>query len=248
MHNEPLHVPLGSPQTILDIGCGTGIITRHLGQKYSAAQVYGIDLSPVPKTSGLNPTNVTYIQGDVRQLLHTDPRLALGTADFAFNRLLVLGMTDWPGYVRDVALLLKPGGWAEMQDYALEWYLHGQPCPQSSWLGALAKAAAVKGWDLHCGRNIGGYMQAAGLVDVQLREYRVPFGTWAVKERPETRRIGEHIVKEVGTLYWHAIPKMLGGMGYEEGEIEGFREEAMIELAPQEGKEVSYHVTNGRKQ
>lgn len=40
---------------------------------------------------------------------------------------------------------------------------------------------------------------------------------------------------------------MLGGMGYEEGEIEGFREEAMIELAPQEGKEVSFHVTIGRK-
>lgn len=247
MHNEPLHAPLGSPKTILDIGCGTGILTRHLGQKYPAAQVYGIDLSPVPKTSGPNPANVTYIQGDIRQLLHADPRLAPGTADFVFNRLLILGMSDWPGYVRDVTSLLKPGGWAEMQDYVLGLYLHGQPCPHSAWRRALAKVAAVKGWDLYCGRNIEGYMRDAGLVDVQVREYRIPFGTWAVKERRETRRIGEHLAKEMRTLYWHAIPKMLGGMGYEEGEIEGFREEAMIELAPQEGKEVSFHVTIGRK-
>jgi len=90
-------------------------------------------------------------------------------------------------------------------------------------------------------------MQAAGLVDVQLREYRVPFGTWAVKERPETRRIGENLEREVRTLYWHAIPKMLGGMGYQEGEIQGFREEAMIDLAPQEGKEAIFYVTIGRK-
>jgi len=32
-------------------------------------------------------------------------------------------------------------------------------------------------------------------------------------------------------------------MGYQEGEIQGFRKEAMIELAPQEGKEVVFYVT-----
>jgi len=247
MHNKPLHAPLRSPQRIFDIGCGTGIVTRHLGKTYPAAQVYGVDLSSVPKTFGVIPANVTYIQGDVRQLLHTDPRLALGTADFVFNRLLVLGMTDWPGYVRDVASLLKPGGWAEMQDYVLRWHLHGQPCPHSSWRKALSKAAAFKGWDLDCGRNIEGYMQAAGLVDVQVREYRVPFGTWAVKERPETRRIGENLARESRNIYWHAIPKMLGGIGYTEGEIQGFREQAMIDMAPQEEKEVIFYVTVGRK-
>lgn len=222
-------------------------MTHHLGQRYPAAQVYGIDLSPVPKTSGANPANVTYIQGDVRQLLHVDPRLALGTADFVFNRLLVAGMTDWPGYVRDVASLLKPGGWAEMQDYVLKWQLHGQPCPPVPWGEALSKAAAVKGWDMECGRNIKGYMQAAGLVDIQVREYRVPLGTWAVKERSETRRIGENLGREAGNIYWHAIPRMLAGVGYTEVEIQGFREEAMIDLTPQEGKEVVFYVTIGRK-
>lgn len=46
----------------------------------------------------------------------TDPRLPFGTADFVFNRLLLCGMTDWPGYVRDGFKMVKSGGWVEMQN------------------------------------------------------------------------------------------------------------------------------------
>ena len=55
----------------------------------------------------------------------------------------------------------------------------------------MKKAANQKGLDLHCGRNAAQYMREAGLVDVSVRRYWQPFGTWAVKERPETKGIGE---------------------------------------------------------
>ncbi|KAI4104261.1 MAG: hypothetical protein LQ339_003880 [Xanthoria mediterranea] len=246
MHNKLIHAPLQSPKSLVDVGCGTGIVTRQLGDAYPAAKVYGVDLSPVP--SGPKPPNVEYILGDVGQLLNNDPRLAHGSADFVFSRLLLLGITDWAGYVRDVASLLRPGGWVEMQDLALEWYLHGTYCSgEWEWMQALFAAGEQKGWDLRCGRNIKGYMEQAGLVDVSVQEYRLPMGDWLARERPETRRIGQHAAREYGMLYYHAIPKMLQGMGYTEEKMEELSVMCTKDWAGQEGKEMRFYATVGRK-
>ena len=241
-----IHAPLTNPAFVIDVGCGTGITTRHFGILYPAAQVYGIDLSPVP--SRPKPVNVEFIQGDIRTLLKHDARLRPNLLDFVFSRLLILGMTDWEGYVKDMASLVKPGGWVEMQDFDFVWYLHGKPCSgEWGWVQAVFKAARRKGLDLNCGVNIEGYMKQAGLVDVQTREFRLPAGTWAVDERPETRRIGEHSAREYPMLYYHAIPKMLEEMGYGAEEIEAFREESKRCLSAQIGKEIKFYAIVGRK-
>ncbi|KAL8634949.1 MAG: hypothetical protein Q9228_007512 [Teloschistes exilis] len=246
MHNKPIHAPLQFPKCLVDIGCGTGIVTRQLGDAYPTAQVYGIDISPVPP--GPKPSNLEYILGDVRQVLKTDPRLSSESVDFVFSRLLVLGMTDWPGYVRDIVTLLRPGGWVEMHDFALDWYLHGSYCSgEWEWLQALSAAAERKGWDLRCGKNIKGYMEQAGLRDVSVEVYKVPMGDWLAGERPETRRIGEHAARECGMLYYHAIPRMLQGMGYPEEKVKKFSRMSTKDLAGQEGVEYRFYVTTGRK-
>ena len=246
MHNHFIHAPLHSPHLLIDVGCGTGTVSCQLGDTYPAAQVYGVDLSPVPPRP--KPSNVEYMVGDVRKLLNRDARLVSESADFVFSRLLVLGMTDWAGYVRDMASILRPGGWVEIQDFALDWYLHGSCCSgEWEWLNALFLAAQKKGWDLRCGRNAKEYMQQAGLVDISVKEYRLPMGTWLVGERPETKRIGEHSAREYGMLYYFAIPKMLQGMGYTEEKIEQFRRMSGKDLAGQEGKEGRFYATIGRK-
>lgn len=244
MDNRVMHAPIVTPLQIIDVGCGTGIVTRHLGNAYPSARVYGIDLSPVPIPAGPHPPNVEYILGDVRTL--TNPRLAPGSTDFIFSRLLTLGMTDWAGYVRDMVSLLRPGGWVEMQDYSLDWYMHGSNCSEEwEWLKALFLAAQQKGWDLRAGRNIPLYMQEAGLLDISVVTYRVPIGTWL--ERLESKRIGEHAAREYGRLYYHAIPKMLQGMGYTKEKIEEFQRSSSVDLAGQEGKELKFYATIGRK-
>lgn len=59
----------------------------------------------------------------------TDERLARGSFDYVFSRLLICGMTDWKGFICDiVAPLLKPGGWFEVQDLDYVWYKHGHVC------------------------------------------------------------------------------------------------------------------------
>ena len=116
MSNQPFHAPLKNPKRILDIGCGTGVMTVALAKAYPEAEVIGLDLSPVPDRHE-KPANVTYIQGDVRELAKGgNERIARRTFDYVFHRLLVLSMTEWPSYVSIVDSLLRPGGYAEMQE------------------------------------------------------------------------------------------------------------------------------------
>ncbi|KAL8675487.1 MAG: hypothetical protein Q9168_000188 [Polycauliona sp. 1 TL-2023] len=246
MDNRIIHAPLKAPSQIIDVGCGTGIVTRQLAAAYPTAHVYGIDLSPVPTLSdsgSRDPPNVEFLLGDVRA---SNSKLLPSSTDFIYSRLLIMGMTDWPGYVRDLVSLLRPGGWVEMQDFSLDWYLNGARCSQDwQWLEALFLAARQKGLDLRGGKNVQTYMRQAGLVDISVMEYRVPMGNWMKK--PEKERIGKHAATEYGPMFYHAIPKMLQGLGYSEEKLEEFQSRCTVDLEGSEGKEIIFYATIGRK-
>ena len=118
INNCIIHAPVSFPNTILDIGCGTGIVTGCLSTLFPAAEnVYGIDLCKVPsQPSDHESSNLSFLRGDFVKLAGVDPCLRIGSAGFVFSRLLTCGMTDWQGYVRDVLKMLKPGSWAEIDD------------------------------------------------------------------------------------------------------------------------------------
>jgi SAM-dependent methyltransferase len=112
MNNEIFHAPLAPTiHKVLDMGCGTGTVTHTAASKFPGAQVYGLDLSPVPNIRKRLP-NVEYIQGDLFELTNAnkpDPRFERGSFDYIFSRLLIAGMTDWKGYVERCVDLSKPG-------------------------------------------------------------------------------------------------------------------------------------------
>lgn len=118
MHGKIVHAPLDNPKKLVDVGCGTGIVSRHLAQQYPSATIYGVDISPVPAISE-KPENVEYILGDIKQLAGaSDERIKDGDVDYIYQRLLICGMTDWPGYVEQMTKLLRSGGYMEIHDYA----------------------------------------------------------------------------------------------------------------------------------
>ncbi|KAH7410211.1 S-adenosyl-L-methionine-dependent methyltransferase [Phaeosphaeria sp. MPI-PUGE-AT-0046c] len=135
MKGQTTHVPLDASAThkALDIGCGTGIVTHHIASQVPNAQVYGLDLSPVPFVREKLP-NIEYIQANFNDLTNPkdpDPRFGTGTFDYVFSRLLVLGMTNWKDYVNRCVALTKPGGWIEMQDLAISYYRAPDPLTPS---------------------------------------------------------------------------------------------------------------------
>ncbi|KAI4238395.1 MAG: hypothetical protein LQ349_001142 [Xanthoria aureola] len=188
-----IHVPLpSSPSLLLDIGCGTGVVTTHLGNTYPTARVYGIDLSLVPDIHN-KPSNVEYIKGDIHELAVLDPRLAPGTAELVFGRLLVCGITDWPACIATMKTLLKPGAYVELQDLNNRLFdSDGNRIDEGfEWMRVLRESLAAKGLDPDPQHNARGYMEQAGLVDVQTWEYKWTVGPWLADKEPRTRLFGE---------------------------------------------------------
>lgn len=247
-----VHAPVSSPSIVLDIGCGTGIVTRHLSSRFPAANhIYGIDLCPVPtQPADSDVPNLSFIQGNFCKLAGEDARLPFGSVDFVFSRLLLCGMTHWPDYVRDVLKILKPGRWAEMGDYVEDvFYEDNRSVPREEWewLCSLRAGGVQQGLDLDAGLNIQRYMEEAGFVDIQRWKYRVPYWKGAAKEQPEARQMTEHAIGDKWGLYWHMLPKLLEGMKYNQADVERLQGDMRRDLGEEEGKYQLFCVTIGRK-
>jgi hypothetical protein len=223
-------------------------VTRELGLIYPLARsIYGIDISPVPASSrDASLPNVSFICGDARKLMGSDAQMPYGTADFVFNRLLLCGMTDWPGYVRDVFKMVKPGSWVEMQDFEEMLYLNGEKLGDESeyhWLSEFRKGAKAKGMDLDCGKNIKQHMLDAGFVDVDAEPFQVPYYT----DRETPKEISDLLISDSDGYFWHAIPRMVKGLGFEGEEVRKMQSDMKRCVAEEEGKYHLFWSTIGRK-
>ncbi|KAL8825206.1 MAG: hypothetical protein Q9191_004558 [Dirinaria sp. TL-2023a] len=246
-----VHAPVTAPRNVLEVGCGTGVVTRYLAARFpTATSVQGIDLCPVPTDpSDSSSNNLSFIQGNFRTLAGADPRLGYGTMDLVYSRLLLCGMTDWPGYVRTMYAMLKPNGWADFGDFVEDVFYanaeRGQPRDDWEWLRAIRAGGLRKGLDLDCGHNIEGYMREVGFVDIEKWEYKVPLWREGIKE--EERRLAEHLTDDRWGLYWHMLPRMLEGMGYDDEAIGRLRGEMKKDMRAEEGKWEVFTVTVGKK-
>lgn len=185
MDGATLHCPLDRNQVTraVDIGCGTGIVTDRLASNCPQAEVYGLDMSPVPKLRD-HPPNVRFLQGNV---LYQQPSQWVTEEgnpflpgdsvifDFAFSRLLVAGMTDWPGYISQVYQMLKPGGWAELQEMMPHLYdANGAVLADAEWYKTLTAYQKSKGLDVYVVDRVPEMMTEAGFRDIEIKEYRLP--------------------------------------------------------------------------
>ena len=259
LSHKIVHAPLHRPQKILEVGCGTGHVCRQLAQQFPDATVLGVDLTPVPPCSN-TPQNISYITGDIKQVAQSDERLMNGDLDYIFGRFLIAGMTSWPGYIRQMATLLRPGGYFEMHEVSYRLYKCSSATPRVPsdedpaigadwpWQRALLRGEEQLGLDTDIGPNVQRYMKDAGLVDIEVKKYVMPFGTWMVDEKPETRRLGAELgesCREVMGEY--VLPGVTRGLGIGEEDMRRLKEECKHCFESEEGKYWWFYVTVGRK-
>ena len=182
LHLAPLP-PLTS--SVLDLGTGTGIWAIEFADEHPEVAVLGTDLSPVQPA--FVPPNCSFEVDDIESDWTFDCPF-----DFIHVRFLNVAMRDWPKFFRQAFQHLRPGGWLEVQEFAI-----GFPTAPStvrlnpatvSWTKAIRDAAAKIGIDLLAAAHFGPHLEAAGFDNWRLEKRIWPVGTWP--QSPKEKQLG----------------------------------------------------------
>ncbi|KAH7121481.1 S-adenosyl-L-methionine-dependent methyltransferase [Dactylonectria macrodidyma] len=210
LHQAPLSKDI---QKAVDIGTGTGTIhsTADFADEYPNASVIGTDISPIQPS--WVPPNLEFQIDDCTQ----EWTFEENSLDYVHIRFLVGSVIDWPALFQQAYRCLKPGGYIESYE--------GGPNIGSD-DGSVTKTSAMGQWgEIFCegGRRIGRSfsivedeeqrkgIEAAGFVDIEEKDFKVPIGTWA--KDPTLKEAGQYfqaaILQDIeGTLLF--IANVLG--------------------------------------
>lgn len=101
---------------------------------------------------------------------------------------------------------MEPGGWAEFQDFDLQYYSEDGSLalddPLLFWISTLLDAARSLNRDPNPGSKLEGWVKDAGFKNIVHKKYRVPIGPWAK----------DPTMKEVGTYNYMQINQGLEGL------------------------------------
>jgi len=153
---------------ILDLGCGTGEITRRLATRYPDARITGIDilegnLAIARRASTAFGERIRYASGDA---------FALALADTAFDLVVCRHMSQAvPGFARvlgEIDRVLKRGGWLHLlsEDYAMLRMPRGVRDPDAFWVGTVLPFLEGQGCDGRIGRHSPTLLAEHGYADI----------------------------------------------------------------------------------
>ncbi|KAM5349828.1 hypothetical protein ACJ41O_006333 [Fusarium nematophilum] len=178
-------------QKVIDVGTGTGIWAIDFADEFPSAQVTGTDLSPIQPS--WVPPNVKFELEDATQPW-TFPE---NTFDFVHMRYLFGAIADWNALFQEAFRCCKPGGY--MQSCEID------PAFLSD-DGTADKEAAIQTVNTlirEGGKRFGRSFsvvdeglqtkaaQAAGFIDLQTVNFKVPIGGWA--KDPKLRDAGQFL-------------------------------------------------------
>jgi SAM-dependent methyltransferase len=126
--------PIGNnPQSVLDLGTGTGIWAIDFADEFPSALVIGTDLSPIQPS--MVPPNCKFYVDDFESEWTFSPDEAF---NFVHGRALGGCIANYELLYQRIYDNLTPGGWVEMQEFEAGFYSLDDP--------SLLKAPNCKKW------------------------------------------------------------------------------------------------------
>lgn len=93
------------PENILEVGTGTGRLTRALSKQYKDANLYAVDISSKMLTQAATMSNQNFICADAAQLPIAD-----NSIDILVSNLMLQWCEDINSVIQEFARVLKPDG------------------------------------------------------------------------------------------------------------------------------------------
>lgn len=160
---------LTSDMQVLDLGCGTGKISRGLGRFVTSGRVLGIDRSPTMISAAQASPELQEIP-NVRFQVGDSEKLDLPSASFNFvyARLLFQHLRDPQLTLAEIQRVLKPGGIVCLVDVDDDWSMIYPPVESmQKFQEAFVRIQAEQGGDANVGRKLGTYLSIAGFIHIK---------------------------------------------------------------------------------
>lgn len=97
------------PRYVLDLGCGTGLLTQQLKKKYPKATVVGVDLAHAMLREAESNQgwrmHPEWLRADMQMLPFSN-----GLFDLVFSNQVFHWSPDYPALIREVSRVMNPGG------------------------------------------------------------------------------------------------------------------------------------------
>ncbi len=161
---------LSGPIRILDVGCGTGEITRRLAEHYPQASLVGIDILEsnlmfARRDSETLSDRIAYEQGDAFALKFEDASI-----DLLVCRHMSQAVPDFPLVLAEFTRVLKPGGTLHLlsEDYGMLHFPVTELDPDRFWNEHAVRFLNSIGCDGRIGRHSPMLLENAGYLNITM--------------------------------------------------------------------------------
>jgi len=160
----PLFDRYGTPKRILDVGCGSGEITRRLAERYPDAEILGIDMLEGPLTTARERcapfgARVEFAVGDAFALGSGDAEI-----DLVVCRHVTQAVPDPEKLLAELWRVCRPGGWLHLlsEDYEMLHFPVSEVDPARLFREGLHALSVATGVDERVGRRTWGMLERLG--------------------------------------------------------------------------------------